>query len=41
MISNNDYQHDLRALYIFNPNKLSGQLLDISPEKFVLSKTLI
>ena len=31
-IVNNDYQHDSRVLYAFIPNKLFGQLLDISPE---------
>ena len=30
---NNDYQHDLRVLYTFNPNKSFGQLLDILPKK--------
>ena len=29
-IANNDYQHDLRVLYIFFQNKLIGELLDIS-----------
>ena len=38
MISNNDYQHDLKALYRFVPNKSLGQLLDISPKNFILSK---
>ena len=31
-IVNNDYQQDSRVLYIFVPNKLFGQLLDISPK---------
>ena len=30
---NNDYQHDSRILYSFNPNKSFGQLLDILPKK--------
>ena len=30
-IVNNDYQHDSRVLHTFFPNKLFGQLLDISP----------
>ena len=30
-IVNNDYQHDSRVLHAFIPNKLLGQLLDISP----------
>ena len=29
-IANNDYQHDLRVLYIFFQNKPIGELLDIS-----------
>ena len=28
-IANNDYQQNLSVLYIFVPNKLFGQLLDI------------
>ena len=32
-IVNNDYQEDSRVLYIFIPNKLFGQLLDISQKK--------
>ena len=35
----NDYQQDSRVLYIFVPNKLFGQLLDISPKKFIFLKT--
>ena len=38
-IINNNYQHNLRVLYVFIPNKLFGQLLDISPQKFLLLKT--
>ena len=34
-IVNNDYQEDSRVLYIFIPNKLFGQLLDISPKKII------
>ena len=38
-IVNNDYQQDSRVLYTFIPNKLFGQLLDISPKKFIFLKT--
>ena len=31
---------DSRVLYTFIPNKLFGQLLDISPENFIFLKTL-
>ena len=31
-IINNNYQQDSKVLYTFFPNKLFGQLLDISPE---------
>ena len=34
-IVNNDYQKDSRVLYTFVPNKSFGQLLDISPKKFI------
>ena len=37
-IVNNDYQQDSRVLYIFLPNKLFGQLLDISPKTFIFLK---
>ena len=37
-IANNNYQHDSRVLYTFVPNKLLGQLLDISPENFIFWK---
>ena len=37
-IVNSGYQRDLRVVYIFVPNKLFGQLLDISPETFILLK---
>ena len=35
IIVNFDYQHDLRVLYTFVLNKSFGQLLDISPKKFI------
>ena len=35
---NNDYQQDSRVLYIFVPNKSFGELLDISPKKFIFLK---
>ena len=38
-IVNNDYQHDLRVLYAFVPNKSFGQLLDISSKHFVFLNT--
>ena len=38
-IVNNDYQHDSRVFYTFAPNKSFGQLLDISPQNFIFSKT--
>ena len=38
-IVNNDYQQDSRVLYTFLPNKSFGQLLDISPKKFIFFKT--
>ena len=38
-IINNDYQHDLRVFYSFIPNKLLGQLLDISSKSFIFLKT--
>ena len=37
-IVNNDYQQDSRVLYTFLPNKLFGQLLDISPKNFIFLK---
>ena len=36
---NNGYQQDSRVLHTFVPNKPFGQLLDISPEKFIFLKT--
>ena len=38
-IVNNEYQQDLRVLYTFVPNKLFGQLLDISPKNSIFLKT--
>ena len=38
-IANNDYQQNSRVLYTFVPNKLFGQLLVISPKKFIFLKT--
>ena len=37
-IVNNDYQQDSRVLYAFVPKKSFGQLLDISPKKFIFLK---
>ena len=37
-IVNNDYQQESRVLYTFVPNKLFGQLLDISPKKNYILK---
>ena len=36
---NNDYQHDLRVLYTFVPNKSFGRLLDISSSNHIFLKT--
>ena len=33
-IADNDYQHNLRVLYTFVPNKSFGQSLDTLPKKF-------
>ena len=38
-IANNNYQQNSRVLYTFIPNKSFGQLLDISPKKFIVLKT--
>ena len=38
-IVHNDYQQDSRVFYTFVPNKSFGQLLHISPKKFVFLKT--
>ena len=35
----NDYQQGSRVLYTFVPNTSFGQLLDISPKKFIFLKT--
>ena len=37
---NNSYQQKSKVLYTFVPNKLSGQLLDISLENFMFLKAL-
>ena len=37
-IVNNDYQQNSSVIYTFVPNKSFGQLLDISPKNFILSK---
>ena len=34
-IANNNYQQDSRVLYTFAVNKSFGQLLDVSPKKFI------
>ena len=39
-ITNNDYQQGLRDLYIFVPNKLFGQLLDILLKYSLMIKIL-
>ena len=38
-VVNNSYQCNLRVFYTFIPNKSFGQLLDISPKKFIISIT--
>ena len=38
-IANNDYQQGSRVLYTFGPNKSFGQLVDISPKKFLFLNT--
>ena len=38
-IVNNDYQHDLRIMFTFVPNKSFGQLWDISQKYFIFLKT--
>ena len=40
-IANNYYQHNLRVLYTFIPNKSFVQLLDISPENSIFLKTFL
>ena len=37
-VVNNNYQQNSRVLYTFVPNKLLGQLLDISTENFIFLK---
>ena len=37
-VVSNDYQHDLRVLYTFVPNKSFGQLLDMSPKNFIFKR---
>ena len=39
VLVNNDYQNDSRVLYAIIPNKLFGQLLDISPKNSIFKKT--
>ena len=34
-----NYQQDSRVLFTFAPNKLFGQLLDISPNNFIFLRT--
>ena len=36
---NNNYQQDSRVFYTLTPNKLFGQLLDISPKNFIFLET--
>ena len=38
-VANNTYQLNVIVLYTIDPNKSFGQLLDISPEKFIFLKT--
>ena len=40
-IVSNDYQQDSRVLYTFIPNKYFSQLLDISPQSFIILKIRI
>ena len=37
-VVNNSYQQNSRVMYTFVPNKLFGQLLDISPKNFIFLK---
>ena len=39
VLVNSGYQNDSRVLYAIVPNKLFGQLLDISPKNFIFKKT--
>ena len=36
----NDYQHTLKALFIFVPNKKFGQLINISPHSLTIMNTV-
>ena len=38
-IVDNDYQQDSRILYTFVPNKLCGNLLEVSPKTHIFLKT--
>ena len=38
-IVSNNHQWDSRVLYTINSNKSLGQLLDVSPKKFIFLKT--
>ena len=38
-VVNNSYQQNSKVFYKFAPNKLFGQLLNISPENFLFLKT--
>ena len=38
-IINNNYQRNSRVLYTYIPNESFGQLLDISPKRFIFLKT--
>ena len=38
-IVNNNYQQDSKDLYTFVPNRSFGQLLNVSPKKFIYLKT--
>ena len=38
-VANDNYQRNSRVLYTFVPNKLFGQLLDISSRNFIFLKT--
>ena len=37
-VVNNSYQQNSKVMYTFVPNKLFGQLLDISPKNFIFLK---
>ena len=38
-IINSNYQRNSRVLYTYIPNESFGQLLDISPKRFIFLKT--